>query len=241
MELQAVHYGVTAAIELPPTPRILFRPDDSTATYSKHAMTLGDEGRGAVDLATVGAQLRDVLPDDAIVTNGAGNYTISVHRFFEYRRFRTQLAPQSGAMGYCIPAALAAALVPPHRVVVAFAGDGCFQMSGHELATAVEERVPIIVLVANHRMLATIRMHQERRFPGRVIGTDLVNPDFVSLGEAYGAYAERVEHTNDFLAAFERARTARRPALIELVTDPDALTPRASLSHMRAQESGVAG
>jgi acetolactate synthase I/II/III large subunit len=138
-------------------------------------------------------------------------------------------------MGYGIPAALAAALVHPDRTVIAFAGDGCFQMSAQELATAVQEQLPIIVIVVNNGMLGTIRMHQERRFPNRVIGTDLTNPDFVALARAYGAFGVRVEHAGDFPAALAQAREARRPALIELVTDPEALAPRASLSATRAQ------
>jgi acetolactate synthase-1/2/3 large subunit len=186
-----------------------------------------------VDLAEVVLHLRDALEDDAIVCNGAGNYTIWIHRFYRWRRFGTQLAPQSGAMGYGIPAALAAALVHPRRTVVAFAGDGDFQMCGQELATAVQEELPIVVLVVNNGMLGTIRMHQERRFPGRVIGTELRNPDFTALGEAYGAHAARVEHTDDFPAAFAQARAAGRPALLELLVDPGSLTPRASLAELR--------
>ena len=144
-----------------------------------------------VDLAEVIDVLRTELPDDAIICNGAGNYTVWLHRFFRYRRWGTQLAPQSGAMGYGLPASIAAKLLYPDRAVVALAGDGCFQMCGQELATMVQERLPITVIVANNRMLATIRMHQERRFPGRVIGTDLVNPDFVALAQAFGLRAER--------------------------------------------------
>ena len=194
----------------------------------------------AVDLAEVTAVLRAELPDDAIVCNGAGNYTVWVHRFFRYRRWGTQLAPQSGAMGYGVPASLAAQLLHPERAVVAFAGDGCFQMCGQELATMVQERLPIIVIVANNRMLATIRMHQERRFPGRVIGTDLVNPDFAALARAFSIHAERVEQTDEFPAALARARAAAGPALIELLTDPEALTPLASLSETRAQGEAAA-
>jgi acetolactate synthase-1/2/3 large subunit len=188
-----------------------------------------------VDLGEVITTLREELPEDAIVCNGAGNYTLWVHRFFRYRRPGTQLAPQSGAMGYGIPASLAGQLLHPARTVVAFAGDGCFQMCGQELATMVQERLPIIVIVANNRMLATIRMHQERRFPGRVIGTDLVNPDFAALGRAYGLHAERVEQTEQFAGALARARAQSGPALIELLTDPEALTPAASLTETRAQ------
>jgi acetolactate synthase-1/2/3 large subunit len=195
-----------------------------------------------VDLADVVAHLRGVLPEDAIVCNGAGNYTVWVHRFFRYRRWGTQLAPQSGAMGYGVPAALAAQLLRPSSPVVAFAGDGCFQMCAQELATMRQERLPIIVILANNGMLATIRMHQERRFPARVIGTDLVNPDFAGLARAYGVHGERVERTEQFPEALARARASSGPALIELITDPEALTPTASLSETRerAQQAAVA-
>ena len=196
--------------------------------------------RAGVDLGEVMLALRSALPDDAIVCNGAGNYTVWLHRFFRYRRWGTQLAPQSGAMGYGVPAALAAQLLHPERVVVAIAGDGCFQMCGQELATMVQEKLPIIVIVANNGMLATIRMHQERLFPGRMIGTDLVNPDFTAFAQAFGVYAERVERTEEFPAALGRARAARGPALVELMTDPDALTPLASLSATRAQGEAAA-
>jgi acetolactate synthase-1/2/3 large subunit len=194
-----------------------------------------------VDLAEVIAVLRDELPDDAIVCNGAGNYTVWIHRFFRYRRWGTQLAPQSGAMGYGVPAALAAQLLHPERTVVALAGDGCFQMCGQELATMVQEHLPIITIVANNRMLATIRMHQERLFPGRVLGTELVNPDFAALARAFGVHAERVERSEMFPEALARAREAGGPALIELLTDPETLTPALSLRQARAQgETAVA-
>jgi acetolactate synthase I/II/III large subunit len=207
---------------------------DARADYEANLRHDPAPGEG-VDLGAVMAHLREALPQDAIVCNGAGNYTVWVHRFLQYRRFGTQLAPQSGSMGYGLPAAVAAQLVHPDRLVVAFAGDGCLQMCAHELATAVQEGLPIVVIVVNNGMLATIRMHQERRFPRRVMGTDLVNPDFVALARAYGAHGERVEHADGFPAAFARAREAGRPALVELVTDPEALTPRASLSAIRAQ------
>jgi len=187
-----------------------------------------------VDLADVLAQLRERLPPDAIVTNGAGNFTVWVHRFYTFRRYRTQLSPCSGAMGYGVPAAVAAKVVHPERVVVCVAGDGDFLMSGHELAAAVQERAAIVVLLVNNGMYGTIRMHQERQFPGRVIGTDLVNPDFVGLAEAYGAHAELVERTEDFADAFERALRAGRAAVLELRVDPELITPRATLSEIRA-------
>ncbi|TML10291.1 MAG: thiamine pyrophosphate-binding protein [Actinobacteria bacterium] len=187
-----------------------------------------------VDLADVLAHLRERLPPDAIVTNGAGNFTVWVHRFYTFRRYRTQLSPCSGAMGYGVPAAVAAKVVHPERIVVCVAGDGDFLMSGHELAAAAQERAPIVVLLVNNGMYGTIRMHQERQFPGRVIGTDLVNPDFVGLAEAYGAHAELVERTEDFADAFERALRAGRAAVLELRVDPELITPRATLSAIRA-------
>jgi acetolactate synthase I/II/III large subunit len=209
---------------------------EARADYEAWSGRLPRSARAAgADLSEVVAVLRTELPDDAILCNGAGNYTVWLHRFFRYRRCGTQLAPQSGAMGYGIPASLAAQLLNPGRTVVALAGDGCFQMSGHELATIVQERLPIIVIVANNRMLATIRMHQERRFPGRVIGTDLVNPDFAALARAHGLHGERVEHSGEFSAALARVREAGGPALIEVLTDPEALTPSASLSDARAE------
>jgi acetolactate synthase-1/2/3 large subunit len=199
----------------------------------------GPGSRNGVDLAEVVRVVRAELPHDAIVCNGAGNYTVWLHRFFRYRRWGTQLAPQSGAMGYGIPASIAAQLLHTERTVVAFAGDGCFQMCAQELATMAQERLPIIVIVANNRMLATIRMHQERHFPGRVIGTDLVNPDFAALARAFGVRAERVERSDDFPAALGRSRAADGPALIELLTDPEALTPAISLRDARAAGEAV--
>jgi acetolactate synthase I/II/III large subunit len=157
-----------------------------------------------------------------------------LHRFYTFRSYRTQLSPCSGAMGYGVPAAVAAKVLHPERIVVCVAGDGDFLMSGHELAAAAQERAAIVVLLANNGMYGTIRMHQERQFPGRVHGTDLVNPDFVALAEAYRAHGERVERNEDFAAAFERALEAGRPALVELRVDPEAITPQTTLSAIRA-------
>jgi acetolactate synthase-1/2/3 large subunit len=193
-----------------------------------------------VDLAAVLDQLRGRLPD-AIVTNGAGNYTVWVHRFWQFSSYRSQLAPLSGAMGYGVPAAVAAKLVHPERPVVAFAGDGCFLMCAQELATMVANELDVLVIVVNNGMLGTIRMHQERHYPGRVMATDLVNPDFAAFARSFGAYGERVEETGAFGAALERALAAGGPALLELVCDPEALTPRQSLSEARAQGERNAG
>jgi len=187
---------------------------------------------GELELAEVLAYLRERLPDDAVLTNGAGNYTVWCHRFYEFRRYGTQLAPCAGAMGYGIPAAVAAKLLHPDRVVVCVSGDGDFLMSGHELATAMQYGAAIVVLVVDNGMLGTIRMHQERQF-GRGVATDLVNPDFVALGRAYGCHAALVERNEDFPAAFEDALAAGRPALLELRVDPEAITPRATLSQLR--------
>lgn len=192
---------------------------------------------GPVDLGEVVKHLRETLPADSIITNGAGNYTLWVQRFYQYRGFRTQLAPTSGTMGYGVPAAIAAKLMHPERTVVCFAGDGCFLMNGQELATALQHGANIIVIVVNNGMYGSIRMHQERHYPGRVHGTHLVNPDFVMLASAYGAAAERVERTEDFPAAFARAQAAGKPALIELQTDPEVVSPRATVSSLRQRAS----
>jgi len=189
---------------------------------------------GPLQMSQVVAGLGDTLPDDAIITNGAGNYTVFIHRFYRHRRFGTQLAPTAGSMGYGVPAAVAAKLRYPEKTVVAFSGDGCFLMNGQELATAVQHGANVIFLVVNNGMLGTIRMHQERHYPGRVVGTDLVNPDFAALARAYGAYGEVVERTEDFSAAFARARASDKPAVLELRVDPEALTPGRSLSDIRA-------
>lgn len=190
---------------------------------------------GAVQMGDIMAWLRDKLPADALLTTGAGNYATWVHRFYQYRTFRTQLGPTNGSMGYGVPAAISAKLMYPERTVIAFAGDGCFLMNGQELATAVQYNAPVIILVVNNGMYGTIRMHQERCYPGRVSGTQLVNPDFAALARSYGAHGEIVEKTADFAPAFTRAIASGRPAVIEIRIDPEALTPKMSLSEIRHQ------
>ena len=189
---------------------------------------------GDLQMGEIMAQLNATLPPEAIVTNGAGNYSAWPNRYYRYRAYPSQLGPTSGSMGYGTPAAIAAKLVYPERPVVCFAGDGCFLMTGQELATAVQHDLNIIVLVVNNGMYGTIRMNQEQAYPGRVLGTDLVNPDFAALARAYGARGETVERTEDFAPAFERALGAGGPTLIELRIDPEAVTPKASLSEIRA-------
>jgi len=188
---------------------------------------------GDVNLSEIMVWLRDNLPADAIVTNGAGNYSAWLHRFYRYRGFGSGLAPTSGSMGYGTPAAVAAKRVHPDRTVVAFAGDGCFLMNGQELATAVQFDIRVIIIVVNNSMFGTIRMHQEREYPDRVIATELKNPDFAALANAYGAHGEVVERTEDFAAAFGRALDAGKPALIELKTDAEAITPSTTLTAIR--------
>ncbi len=188
---------------------------------------------GDVSLAAVVRQLSDMLPEDAIVTNGAGNYAAFLHRHFVYKGYRTELGPTSGSMGYGLPAAIAAKLAAPERTVIAFAGDGCFLMTAQELATAVQYALPVIVVVANNSMYGTIRMHQEQHYPARVSATDLVNPDFAAFARSFGAHGETVARTEGFAAAFERAVASGKPAVIELNVDPEAITPRRTLTEIR--------
>ncbi len=187
---------------------------------------------GPVKLEQIVAMLSDMLPEDAIITNGAGNYTAWLHRYYQYKRYPSQLAPTAGSMGYGLPAAIAAKLAHPGCTVVAFAGDGCFLMTAQELATAVQYGLRLVVIVANNAMYGTIRMHQERSYPGRVIGTTLHNPDFAALALSFGAHGEVVERTLDFRGAFERSLACGRPALIELRLSGEAITPTATLADL---------
>jgi acetolactate synthase-1/2/3 large subunit len=200
---------------------------------------------GAVDPGALVRLLDETLPEDAIVTNGAGNYTVWLHRGFRYKARGTQLAPYSGSMGYGVPAAVAAKVLHPDRVVVSWNGDGCFQMNMQEIGTAAQYGLGVIFVVIDNGMYGTIRMHQERTYPGRVSGTDLVNPDFAALARAYGAHAETVRRTEDFAPAFTRARAGNGPSLLHVLLDPQALTPNASLDALRAQglaaRAGAAG
>jgi acetolactate synthase-1/2/3 large subunit len=188
---------------------------------------------GSLQLAEIIVGLRDRLPPETIICNGAGNYSGWVHRFWRFRRYGSQLAPTSGSMGYGVPAAVAAKIVYPDRPVLSFSGDGCFLMNGQEIATALQYGVKPIFFVINNGMYGTIRMHQEREYPGRVSGTMLKNPDFAALGQAYGLHSEAVERTEDFSGAFSRAQSAGRAALIELRLDPESISTRVSLSKLR--------
>jgi acetolactate synthase I/II/III large subunit len=188
---------------------------------------------GALQYGELVRWLSDRLPEDTIVAGGAGNFAGWLHRHFRYKGFRTQLGPTNGSMGYGYPAAVAAKLAAPDRNVIAVCGDGDFLMNGQEIATAVQYGAAFVALVVNNGLYGTIRMHQEREYPGRVFGTDLKNPDFAAYARAFGGHGETVERTEEFVGAFERAAACGKPALIELRIDPDAITPATSLSAIR--------
>lgn len=190
---------------------------------------------GEVRLSDITRTLRDLVGDDAIITNGAGNYAATMQRHYRFRRFLTHLGPTSGSMGYGFPAAIAASLEHPERDVIAFAGDGCFQMTCNEMSTAIQHGATPITIVANNGMYGTIRMHQERHYPARVSGTAMANPDFAAFARAYGGHGEVVERNADFADAFARARASGLPAVIELRLDPEALTSSKTLSAVRAE------
>ncbi|MGE3678580.1 MAG: thiamine pyrophosphate-binding protein [Burkholderiales bacterium] len=188
---------------------------------------------GRLQYAEIVNWLDATLPEDVIMTGGAGNFSGWVHRYFRYRGFRTQLGPTNGSMGYGLPAAVAAKIVAPTRTVVCVAGDGDFLMNGQEFATAVQYDAPVIALVVNNGMYGTIRMHQEREYPGRISGTELKNPDFAAYARAFGGHGELVETTEEFAPAFERAKASGKPAIIELRLDPEAITTATTLSAIR--------
>jgi acetolactate synthase I/II/III large subunit len=188
---------------------------------------------GPVNLGEIIVRLREKLPADAVICNGAGNFSIWVHRYARYRRYGTQLAPISGSMGYGVPAAIGMKRLAPERTVIAFAGDGDFLMTGQEFATAVQYELPVIVIVVDNAMYGTIRMHQERHYPGRVVATGLKNPDFAAYARAFGGYGTTVVKTADFFSAFEAAQKSGKPAILHLKVDPEALTPTTSLTATR--------
>jgi acetolactate synthase-1/2/3 large subunit len=197
------------------------------------AFTAPIEVNAEVNLSQVVAHMNAVLPNDAIICNGAGNYAAWLHRFYRHRARGTQLAPTSGAMGYGFPAAIAAKLAAPEREVVCFSGDGDFLMTAQEMATAVQYNAPIVTVVVDNGTYGTIRMHQERDYPGRIIATDLRNPDFAAYARSFGAWAATVTRTEDFAAAFEEARKAGVPALIHLITDAENIAPGRTITQLR--------
>lgn len=205
------------------------------ASYLKWSDPSGITHPGTLQMGPIMAHLNEVLPEDAIMCNGAGNYATWLHRFRRFTRYGTQLAPTSGSMGYGLPAAVGAKRTFPERTVVCFAGDGCFMMHGQEFATAVQYGLPIVVLVIDNGMYGTIRMHQERHYPGRISATALRNPDFAAYARAFGGHGERVERTEEFAPALARALESGKPAILHCLIDPEAITPSQTLSGIRSQ------
>ena len=205
------------------------------ADYLAWSEPAGRSNPGNLQMGPVMQHLIATLPQDTILCNGAGNFSIWLHRFWRFQGYGTQLAPTSGSMGYGLPAAVGAKRLYPQRTVVCFAGDGDFMMHGQELATAVQYNLPIVIILLDNGMYGTIRMHQERNYPARVFATELKNPDFCALAFAYGAHGERVERTDEFAPALARALQSGKPALIHCLIDPQAITPAATLDSLRAQ------
>src|SRR5579863_4530959 len=193
------------------------------------------EQPGAVNFGAVMVWLRENLPADAIICNGAGNYAAWIHRFFRMRRFGQHVAPASGSMGYGVPVAVAMKRLHPDRMVVCVAGDGDFLMNGQEFATAVQYDLPITIIINDNGLYGTIRMHQEREYPGRISATDLRNPDFAAYARAFGGFGANVERTADFPEVFKQAIASEKPAIIRLAIDPEAITPATTLAKIRAK------
>jgi acetolactate synthase-1/2/3 large subunit len=226
-------------------------PDTLPARFAHHVQTLragyeafsgprpaNDGQAGTIDMAQAWLALTDALPEDVVITNGAGNYTAWAHRYYRYRSYGSQIAPTSGAMGYGLPAAIGAKLAHPQRPVLCLAGDGCFMMSSHELATAVKLALAIVIVVFDNGMYGTIRMHQEKWFPGRVHGTALDNnPDFAALARAYGAHGLQAHSVAELQAAILQGFAAKGPTLIHVRTDPQYISPGATLSGLRQQNA----
>ncbi|NYT62307.1 thiamine pyrophosphate-binding protein [Alcaligenaceae bacterium] len=188
---------------------------------------------GVLQMGQVMSYLRSALPDDAIMCNGAGNYATWLHRFHQFTRYGTQLAPTSGSMGYGLPAAVGAKRIDPTKMVICFAGDGCFMMHGQEFATAVQYQLPIVVILIDNGMYGTIRMHQELHYPARLSATALQNPDFAAYAQAFGGHGERVETTEQFAPAFERALASQKPAILHCLIDPETISPTTTLEKIR--------
>ena len=233
----AIHASATAFCESLDTLEPQVKPDRQAAIEASHQSycdwsAMNKALPSTTVMKSVMSHLIEVLPNDSIVCNGAGNYASWIHRFYPFKKFGTQLAPISGSMGYGLPAAIAAKFAQPEKTVVAFAGDGCFQMTMQEFGTAVEFGAAVIVLVIDNGMYGTIRMHQEQNFPGRVSGTDLFSPDFAALARSYGVYGATVEDADQFPNVFNAALNSNAAALIHIKVDPDALTPTLSLASM---------
>jgi acetolactate synthase-1/2/3 large subunit len=228
-----VSSGLEGEVDLPCPEHLIYQDWTNAAPAPDSAFDSSDY----VNMAEIMFWLRENLPREAIITNGAGNYATWLHRYYHFRHYQSQLAPTSGSMGYGVPAAIAAKSRFPDRPVLAFAGDGCFQMSMQELATARQIGANIMVIVVDNGMYGTIRMHQEIRFPGRTKHTNLINPNFVQVGEALGFHSEKVTKTSDFEDKFKRCMDSGKPSLIHLVVDPEAISPTKTLSELRQTAS----
>jgi acetolactate synthase-1/2/3 large subunit len=222
-----------ACASLPPIENPAWKGAAAEARADFDAWTARREIPGRVQMWDIVDYLNKTAPD-AIYCNGAGNFATWLHRFHRYTPMRSQLAPTSGAMGYGVPAAIAAKIARPERHVICFAGDGDFLMSGMELATAVQYNAPVVIVIVNNGMYGTIRMHQEKTYPGRVMGTDLQNPHFAALARSFGAMGEIVEETAQFAPAYERIVASGKPGVIDIHLDPQAITPNTTLDKIRA-------
>jgi acetolactate synthase I/II/III large subunit len=235
LAIEAAPTAFCAALEgLQPPIEILWKGEAATAHADYLAWTeKATPQPGAVNLGEIMIWLRENLPSDAIITNGAGNFAGWIHRFYRFRKYATHVGPTSGSMGYGFPAAVAMKTLYPERPVVCVAGDGDFLMTGQDFATAVQYKLPVIVVLSDNGLYGTIRMHQERDYPGRVVATQLHNPDFAAYALAFGGYGALVEKTADFPAAFAQAVATGKPSIIHLKIDPEAIAPGATLTGIR--------
>jgi acetolactate synthase-1/2/3 large subunit len=235
LAIQAAPTGFAAALEgLQPPNDIRWRSETAAAHAEWDAWTdKATPQPGAVNLGEIMVWLRDNIPSDSFMCSGAGNFTTWVHRFYRIRRFATQLAPMAGSMGYGFPAAVAAQRLNPGRTVICVAGDGDFLMTGQEFATAVQYQLPVITILFDNGMYGTIRAHQERNYPERVIATALTNPDFADYARAFGGFGVTVESTADFPAAFKAARESGKPSIVHLKVDPQGISPMATIDALR--------
>jgi acetolactate synthase-1/2/3 large subunit len=232
LAINATPAGFAAALDRLETPKTRGDAEAAHTDYLAWTDTATTQP-GGVNLGAVMIWLRDNLPADAILCNGAGNYAAWIHRFYRFRRFGAQVAPTAGSMGYGVPAAVAMKRLYPERTIVCMAGDGDFLMNGQEFATAVQYDLPIIIVISDNGIYGTIRMHQEREYPGRISATQIRNPDFVAYARAFGGFGVSVERTEDFAAAFGDAQKSGKPAIIRLKIDPEAITPVSTLKAIR--------
>lgn len=235
LAINAAPTAFCAALEgLQPPNDIAWKGEADTAHADFLAWTEKPSAQpGPINLGEIMVWLRDNLGPEAIITNGAGNFATWINRYYRFRRYNTLIAPTSGSMGYGLPAALAMKTLYPDRTVVCVAGDGDFLMTGNDFATAVQYARPVIVVLWDNGTYGTIRMHQEREYPGRVVGTELKNPDFAAYAKAFGGFGIRIEKTADFPAAFAAAQKSGLPSIIHLKVDAEPLTPGMSMSAIR--------